>query len=50
MPCDTVTMLILVDELDRHDELKNMFSALRTPLARWNDDLTKITDQLHSKR
>jgi hypothetical protein len=37
------------DELDRHDSLKAMFSALQAPLARWSNELTKITDQLDSK-
>ncbi|KAK2468826.1 hypothetical protein H9L39_19588 [Fusarium oxysporum f. sp. albedinis] len=34
------------DELDRHDRLKDMLSALQAPLSRWSDELNKITDQL----
>ncbi|SPJ73916.1 uncharacterized protein FTOL_03646 [Fusarium torulosum] len=34
------------DELDHHDRLKDLVSALQAPLSRWSDELTKITDQL----
>jgi hypothetical protein len=35
--------------MDHHDELRAIFSSLVVPMARWNNDLIKITDQLDSE-